>query len=134
MAFNILIVDDSAIVRAVISKALKLADVPINELYQAGHGKEALDILEECWVDLVFCDISMPVMDGEEFVLAMNENGMIDSIPVVIVSCMDRKDRGMRMGADAYLVKPIERKEFLRVLHRVMAAPAPRTEDHGGPE
>jgi CheY-like chemotaxis protein len=90
MAFNILLVDDSVTVRAVISKALHLAGVDINLLYQAGNGQEALEILEAEWIDLVLCDISMPVMDGETLVSRMVDNGMIKTVPVVIVSSRPR--------------------------------------------
>ena len=123
MAFNILLVDDSATVRAVISKALTLAGVDINELYQAGNGQEALDVLEKDWVDLVFCDISMPVMDGEELVTAMNENGMIQSIPVVIVSSAGSEPRVARLkekGVKDYIQKPFTPERIREVVDQVM--------------
>ena len=123
MAFNILIVDDSTIVRAVISKALKLAGVPINELFQAGNGEEALEVLENSWVDLVFCDISMPVMDGEELVAAMNENGMMESIPVVIVSSAGSEPRVARLkenGVKDYIQKPFTPERIKEVVDQTM--------------
>ena len=123
MAFNILLVDDSATVRAVISKALKLAGVDINALYQAGNGEEALEVLEKDWVDLVFCDISMPVMDGEELVTAMNTNGMIDTIPVVIVSSAGSEPRVARLrekGVRDYIQKPFTPERIREVVDQVM--------------
>lgn len=123
MAFNILLVDDSATVRAVISKALTLAGVDINELYHAGNGQEALDVLEKDWVDLVFCDISMPVMDGEELVTAMNDNGMIQSIPVVIVSSAGSEPRVARLkekGVKDYIQKPFTPERIREVVDQVM--------------
>ncbi len=123
MAFNILLVDDSATVRAVISKALKLAGVDINALYQAGNGEEALEVLEKDWVDLVFCDISMPVMDGEELVTAMNANGMIDTIPVVIVSSAGSEPRVARLrdkGVRDYIQKPFTPERIREVVDQVM--------------
>ena len=123
MAFNILIVDDSTIVRAVISKALKLAGVPINKLFQAGNGEEALEVLENSWVDLVFCDISMPVMDGEELVAAMNENGMMESIPVVIVSSAGSEPRVARLkenGVKDYIQKPFTPERIKEVVDQTM--------------
>ncbi len=123
MALNILLVDDSATVRAVISKALKLAEVDINELHQAGHGGEAMEILESQWIDLIFCDISMPVMDGEEFVTAMNEKGMIDTIPVVIVSSAGSEPRVARLkekGVRAYIQKPFTPERIREVVDQVM--------------
>lgn len=123
MAFNILLVDDSATVRAVISKALTLAGVDFRELFQAGNGQEALQILEKEWVDLVFCDISMPVMDGEELVTAMNENGMIQAIPVVIVSSAGSEPRLARLkekGVKDYIQKPFTPERIREVVDQVM--------------
>lgn len=123
MAFNILLVDDSATVRAVIRKALELAGVEINELYQAGHGGEALEVLENQWVDLIFCDISMPVMDGEELVAAMNENGMINTVPVVIVSSAGSEPRVARLkenGVRDYIQKPFTPEQIRQVVDQVM--------------
>jgi two-component system chemotaxis response regulator CheY len=123
MAFNILLVDDSVTVRAVISKALTLAGVDINLLYQAGNGQEALTILEAEWVDLVLCDISMPVMDGEALVGRMVDNGMIKSIPVVIVSSAGSEPRIARLkalGVRDYIQKPFTPERIREVVDNVM--------------
>jgi len=89
MSLNILIVDDSETARAVISKTLKLADVPINEILQAANGKEALEILGDQWVDLIFADINMPIMGGVEMIERLAEDGILKTIPVIIVSTED---------------------------------------------
>jgi two-component system chemotaxis response regulator CheY len=123
MAFNILLVDDSVTVRSVISKALHLAGVDINLLYQAANGQEALDTLEAEWIDLVLCDISMPVMDGETLVRKMGENGMINSIPVVIVSSAGSEPRIQRlrdMGVRDYIQKPFTPERIREVVDSVM--------------
>ena len=123
MAFNILLVDDSATVRAVINKALILAGVDINQLYQAANGREGLDVLEKEWVDLVFCDISMPEMDGEEMVAEMKEKGMIDNIPVVIVSSAGSEPRVARLKANGvrdYIQKPFTPERIREVVDGVM--------------
>lgn len=122
MAFNILLVDDSVTVRAVISKALHLAGVDINLLYQAGNGQEALAILEAEWIDLVLCDISMPVMDGETMVARMVDNGMIRTVPVVIVSSAGSEPRIQRlkdMGVRDYIQKPFTPERIREVVDNV---------------
>lgn len=122
MAFNILLVDDSVTVRAVISKALHLAGVDINLLYQAGNGQEALEILEAEWVDLVLCDISMPIMDGETLVARMVDNGMIKTVPVVIVSSAGSEPRIQRlkeMGVRDYIQKPFTPERIREVVDNV---------------
>ncbi len=123
MAFNILLVDDSATVRAVINKTLNLAGVDVCQVYQAGNGAEALEVLEKYWVDLVFCDISMPVMDGEELVDAMIENGMIESIPVIIVSSSGSEPRVARLkekGVKDFVQKPFTPERIREVVDQVM--------------
>lgn len=109
MAYNILVVDDSNIVRAVIKKTLDLAGIPVSELYEASNGDEGLQQLRQHWVDLVFSDINMPVMSGVEMFHRMQEDEDLKSIPVVIVSTEGSKtriDELMRDGIRAYIRKP----------------------------
>ena len=123
MAFSILLVDDSATVRAVISKALFLSGVEIRELHQAANGEEALQVLENEWVDLIFCDLSMPVMDGETFVATMKERGMLETLPVVIVSSAGSEPRVARLkalGVRDYIQKPFTPERIREVVDEVM--------------
>jgi two-component system chemotaxis response regulator CheY len=109
MPYNILIVDDSRTTRKVISKTLNLAGVPINQLHEAENGKVALKILEDNWVDLVFADINMPEMDGVEMIDHMAKDGLLKTIPVVIVSTEGSQTRIEEMrakGVKAYVRKP----------------------------
>lgn len=109
MALNILVVDDSAVIRAVFSKTFKLVGIPVGELYQAANGKEALEILNENWVDLVFSDINMPVMGGVEMIEKMSDDGLLKTIPVVVVSTEGSTTRIEQLkskGISAYIRKP----------------------------
>jgi two-component system, chemotaxis family, chemotaxis protein CheY len=63
-----LIIDDSAVMRKIVERALRQAGVELTELREAGNGAEALMALGQSGVDLILCDINMPVMDGLEFV------------------------------------------------------------------
>lgn len=123
MAFNILLVDDSATVRAVIKKALALAEVDVGELYEASNGREALEVLNERWVDLVFADICMPEMDGEELVDHLRESGLIAHLPVVIVSSAGSEPRVARLrdkGVRDYVQKPFTPERIREVVDQVM--------------
>ncbi len=123
MALNILLVDDSATVRAVIAKTLKITGVEIGELYQAENGKEALDILADNWVDLVFADINMPVMDGVEMIEKMYEDGLLKTIPVVIVSTEGSATRVEQLksrGVSAYIRKPFTPEVLRKVMDGIV--------------
>ena len=109
IALNILVVDDSAVVRAVFSKTFKLAGIPVSELYQAANGKEALEILNENRVDLVFSDINMRVMGGVEMIEKLSDDGLLKTIPVVVVSTEGSTTRIEQLkskGISAYIRKP----------------------------
>ncbi len=68
MALNVLVLDDSAVMRAIIIKTLKLTGLPLGGIHEAANGKEGLEVLDANWVDLALVDINMPVMTGEEFI------------------------------------------------------------------
>lgn len=109
MSLNILIVDDSSTVRAIIAKALRLADIDVGGLLEAGNGQEALDLLAKEWVDLVFADINMPVMDGIEMVEHMRADELHRTTPIIVVTTEGSAERVRQlkeMGVNAYIRKP----------------------------
>lgn len=123
MGFNILVVDDSQMVRAVIAKTLQLAEIPVKELFQAANGKEALDILGNNWIDLVFADINMPVMTGVEMIEIMHENGLLQTVPVIIVSSdgsSTRMDQLKAKGVTAYIRKPFTPELLKSVVNDIL--------------
>ncbi|WP_138430806.1 response regulator [Fodinibius saliphilus] len=93
MATHILIVDDSAMMRKVIEKTINICEIEDVQIYEAGNGKEGLDMMEKHPVDLLIIDISMPVMDGEEMLKVVNQNKGIDTFPILIVSNESNKSR-----------------------------------------
>lgn len=123
MALNILVVDDSETVRAVISKTLGLAGVPVNELFQAANGQEGLEILLNNWVDLVFTDINMPTMGGLEMIARMKEDESLKPIPVVVVSTEGSKtriDELIAKGVAAYIRKPFTPEQVRKVVDEII--------------
>jgi len=118
MAYSVLAVDDSATVRAIIAKTLKLSGVDVSRFDEASSGDEALRMLRDGGFDLVFCDLNMPGMTGYELVEALRRDGLIESVAVVIVSSLgtDADIEALRSkGVRGYLRKPL-RPEKLRVL------------------
>ena len=97
MTLNILIVDDSAVMRAMILKTMHMTDLPLGEIYQAANGQEGLDVLNQHWIDLVIADINMPVMNGEEMIDRMQENPDTKEIPIIVVSTEGSKTRIERL-------------------------------------
>ena len=125
MAYNVLIVDDSAIVRAVVRKALSLTGVSLGEILDASNGQEALEKLEKSWIDIVFADINMPVMNGIELVNKMVERDILKTSPVVIISTERSETRMAELrakGVSAYLNKPFTPEHLRDVITQVLEA------------
>lgn len=93
MSFNILIVDDSAAMRSIIGKTLRLSGLPLGEILQAKDGAEALKIIEENWVDLALVDINMPVMDGETMIRHVRDNPDTEDLAIIVVSTESSETR-----------------------------------------
>ncbi|MDQ3000943.1 MAG: response regulator [Fibrobacterota bacterium] len=123
MAYNILIVDDSETVRAVIAKAIEMSGTEVKTLFTACNGEEALGILDREWVDLVFADINMPVMGGVELVKRMKADEDTKKIPVVIVSTEGSATRIkalMDSGIAAFLRKPFTPEGLKSTIDEIM--------------
>ena len=112
---RILIVEDSPTMRALLNSALEGLEIPV-KITEAANGFEALRCLPREPFDLIVTDINMPDINGLELVSFAKSNDAYRSIPLIIVSTegADRdRERGLELGADAYLVKPFE-AEYLR--------------------
>lgn len=123
MSYNFLIVDDSATTRTIIKKILSMSDIDVGELYEAENGKKALDVLSCSWVDLVFADINMPEMNGMEMIRKMSEDGLLSTIPVVVVSSDGNEARIeelMSKGIKVYLRKPFTPEIFREVTSTIL--------------
>ena len=104
-----LIVDDSSVMRKIVARSLQRAGINISHVVEAGNGAEALGALRDHKVDLILCDINMPVMDGLEFVkqLATVENAK--GVPVVMITTEGSEAHAMQAlsaGARGYIRKP----------------------------
>ena len=93
MAINILIVDDSPIMRRMIKKTINLCGLSVGEIYEAGNGREGLDRLEDKEVHLLFIDVNMPVMDGMEMLHRVRDKPSTRQLPVLIISTESNKNR-----------------------------------------
>ena len=115
---NILVVEDSPTMRQLISFAIKR--IPSCHVIEATDGVDALKKLSSEKIDLILADINMPVMDGLKLVSLVRGNPAYKDIPVIIVTTEgaeeDRK-RALSIGANAYLPKPIQTQELLKLVN-----------------
>ncbi len=86
MPLNVLIVDDSSVMRAMIIKTIRMSGLDLGDIYQAGNGQEGLDAARGNWVDLVVADINMPVMNGEEMIDQMKADPELSDLPTIVIS------------------------------------------------
>jgi two-component system chemotaxis response regulator CheY len=86
MAFNLLIVDDSSVMRAMILRILHLSGLPLGEVHEAANGREALAVLERNWIDLALVDLNMPVMSGEELIDKVRMDPANKNLAILVVS------------------------------------------------
>lgn len=126
MAFNVLIVDDSAAMRAVVKKTIKVSGFKVGEYWEAADGKDALDILANEWVDLVLSDINMPNMNGLELLAEMNKDQDLKPIPVVMITTEGSQksvQKSEELGAKGYIKKPFQPEDIKRTLNQIMGEP-----------
>ena len=97
MAVNVLVADDSGVMRSMIAKTIKLSGLNLGEIHQAANGQEGLEALNRNWIDLVIADINMPVMNGEEMIDRMQAYPDFKDIPIVVVSTEGSQTRVERL-------------------------------------
>lgn len=97
MALNILVVDDSSVMRAMISRVLRVCGLPLGEVHEAGNGEDGLRVVDQKWIDLALIDINMPVMNGEEMIDRLRMNPETADLPVVVISTESSETRIERL-------------------------------------
>ena len=132
MAFNVLIVDDSSTMRAVVKKAITVSGFDVGEYWEAADGREALRKLRSHWVDVVLTDINMPNLNGLELVVAMKGDDLLNTIPVIMVSTEGSEKKiqeSLRLGASGYIRKPFHPEDIRTALGRVMGVKDEQRDD-----
>ena len=124
MPFNVLIVDDSAVMRSMIVKTLALAGIPVGDVHEASNGKEGLEALERNWIDLVLADINMPVMNGEEMINHIRGNPLWGDLPIVVISTEGSRTRIERLGLKdiSFIHKPFTPESLRDVVRGLVGA------------
>jgi len=119
MAKLIMVVDDSASMRRVVSIALKGAGYDVVE---GCDGKDALSKLTGQKVHMIISDVNMPVMDGIAFLKAVKEMPAYKFTPVIMLtteSAEEKKREGQAAGARAWVVKPFQPEQLVNAVQRL---------------
>lgn len=122
MGLNILLVDDSGVMRKLVSKALRQAGLDIAGTKEASNGQEGLDALAAGGVDVVLCDWNMPVMDGLTFVTEARKSSKVPIIMLTTESGEDKMAAAVDAGANGYITKPFTPEKLGERIKVVTAA------------
>jgi two-component system, chemotaxis family, chemotaxis protein CheY len=109
MSVRVLIVDDSSVMRKIVERSLRQAGIDLTQVLEAGNGAEALTALQESPVDLILCDINMPVMDGLEFIKQLPGVANAKGVPVIMITTEGSEAhvvQALSAGARGYIRKP----------------------------
>lgn len=108
-----MIIDDSALMRRIVAKALRETGIEMNEVLEAGNGAEGIAVLRDKTTDLIFCDVHMPAMDGVSFLRQRSALGFA-TMPVIMVTA-DAGDpmvaEALASGASGFIAKPFSSQE-----------------------
>ena len=121
---TILIVDDSAVIRRVMSLTLETEGF---EVLTAGNGQQAIELLQSKPVDFVFCDYYMPEMDGLAVLSFARSNAATQELPIVILTGageQDHHEKAFALGANDVLTKPLGSKDVFAAVRRHLNLPA----------
>jgi two-component system, chemotaxis family, chemotaxis protein CheY len=123
MAFRILIVDDSPVMRSFARRVIHLSGFELSACLEASNGREALELLGVETVDAILTDINMPEMDGEELLRRLAQSEALRAIPVIVISTdatSKRIERMLELGARGYVTKPFVPEELRAELERTL--------------
>ncbi len=122
---RVLVVEDSAAMRGLVTATLENGGA--YEVTQAQSGFDALRRLPRSSFDLIITDINMPDINGLELVRFVRQSEQHRQTPMLIISTDGRetdRDRGLKLGANAYLVKPFQPVELLDTVQRLLGQKA----------
>lgn len=114
---KILFIDDNDSLRELTLEALSLEGFKV---FGAGNGQQGIAIAIEQNPDIILCDIMMPEIDGYEVYRQLKANPATELIPFVFLTALAERDdirKGMNLGADDYIIKPISLEELLTTIY-----------------
>ncbi|NBR13959.1 MAG: response regulator, partial [Crocinitomicaceae bacterium] len=114
---KVLIIDDERSIRRALKEILEFEECTVLE---AENGKEGLDIAKSNALDLIFCDIKMPIMDGTEVLDALIAEG--NEVPIILISghgTVETAVKAIKKGAFDFIEKPLDLNRILVTLRNV---------------
>jgi two-component system chemotaxis response regulator CheY len=124
--FTFLVVEDSPTMRQLIAFALKRFKGA--RVVEAADGVDALKKLQTEKIHMILTDINMPIMDGLKLVTLIRQNPTLKTLPIVIITtegAAEDRERGMALGANAYISKPIQTAHLIKTITELMDQVAP---------
>ena len=115
MAVNVLVVDDSAAIRKILQRVLRQTEMPLGDIFEAGDGVEALDVLNSQQIGLVLSDVNMPNMDGLQLLAEIKRKEALKTIPVVMITTEGSQNKVLEavdLGASGYVRKPFTTEQI----------------------
>ena len=118
---SFLIVEDSPTMRQLLSFSLKRFKGC--KIIEAIDGVDALKKLASERVDIILADINMPVMDGLKLITIIRQNPKMKDLPIIIITtegAEEDRQRGLNLGANAYITKPVQANHLLKTITDLM--------------
>lgn len=115
MAVNVLVVDDSAAIRKILQRVLRQTEMPLGDIFEAGDGIEALNVLNSEQIGLVLSDVNMPNMDGLQLLAEIKGKDALRTIPVLMVTTEGAQNKvleAVNLGAAGYVRKPFTTEQI----------------------
>ena len=123
MAKSLMIVDDSATMRKIIMRTIRMSGLEFDRTEEAGNGNEALGKLGSGPVDIMLCDVNMPEMMGTELVKKVREIDSCADTKIIMVSTESSQevvDGAIADGANGFICKPFTPEKFQEKLSPFM--------------
>ena len=124
MPKSLMIVDDSATMRKIIMRTVRMSGLEFDRTEEAGNGAEAIEKLKAAPVDIVLCDINMPEMSGTEMVKQARQLPNCKDTKIIMVSTESSQeliDSILADGANGYITKPFTPERFQEKLAPFMS-------------
>ncbi|MFF3754973.1 PleD family two-component system response regulator [Streptomyces sp. NPDC002018] len=128
---RVLVVDDNRVIRQLIRVNLELEGF---EVVTAADGAECLDVVHEVMPDVITLDVVMPRLDGPRTAARLRADPRTSRLPIAIISACTQYEveSGLAAGVDAFLAKPFEPAELVRLVRRLTRREGPPSLDLDG--